>query len=195
MDPKVSRRARPIDKAYELRALSSPVRQRLVAALESLGTVSVRELAEHLGRRPGSLYFHLEKLVDAGLVLETGTRPAGRRSERLFRLVAPTLRIAGDPERPAFRAALASTCRSVTRAAERDYTRALDAGLGRLRGATRNLCLQHFHVHLTPDKRRRLVQMLEDLTAFVLDHNDPARGDLHSITALLAPVASRNPPS
>jgi DNA-binding transcriptional ArsR family regulator len=180
----------------QLRAMASPARQRIVAGFEALGTASVRELADHLGRSPESLYFHLRKLVDTGLVEDVGERPAGRRPERLYRLVADRLKIAGDLEQPEYRDALAETCRSITRATERDYCRALELGTARLDGAGRNLSLHHFHVHLKPADRRRMVQLLEELTAFVIEHNDPERGDLHSYTAALSPVAPRgDPPS
>ncbi len=180
----------------QLRAIASPARQRIVAAFEALGTASVRDLAEHLDRSPESLYFHLRKLVDRGLVEDVGERQAGRRMERLYRLVAPRLRIAGDLTRPAYREALADTCRSITRSTERAYCRSLELGTARLHGRGRNLSLQHFHVHLKPVDRHRMVQLIEELTAFVLEHNDPERGDLHSYTAVLSPVAPRHgPPS
>jgi len=165
------------------------MRQRVVAAMEALGTVSVRDLALHLDRSAESLYFHLRKLVECGLVLGDGERPTQRRPEQLYRLVAPKLRIAGDPEDPEFGDALTEAGRSVLRAADRDYARAIEGGIGRLNGPARNLSLQHYHVHLTPAHRQRLVRMLEELTTFVLENNDPARGELHSLTAVLSPVA------
>ncbi len=169
--------------------MASPPRQRLVAAFEALGTASVRELAEHVGRSPESLYFHVRKLVDAGLVEEAGERALERHTERLYRLVATRLRLDGDLAAPGYREALAGTCRSITRATQRDWCRALETDGARLQGPGRNLALHHYHVHLKPADRRRLVGLLEELTTFVLEHNDPARGELHSFTSALAPVA------
>lgn len=185
----------PIEDPEQLRAIAPPSRQRVVSGLEALGTVSVRDLAAHLGRSAESLYFHLRKLVDCGLVEEMGERRTGRRTERLYRLVAPRLRIAGDLDDPEFRDALAEACRSVTRATERDYCRSLELGNARLHGKGRNLALHHFHVHLKPADRHRMVQLLEELTAFVIEHNDPEGGELHSFTSALSPVAPRPGPT
>jgi DNA-binding transcriptional ArsR family regulator len=103
-----------IEAPDQLRAMASPARQRVVAGLEALGKVSVRDLADHLGRGPESLYFHIRKLVECGLVEDVGERPAGRRMEWLYRLVASRLRIAGDLDDSEYRGALAGTCRSTT---------------------------------------------------------------------------------
>lgn len=159
-----------------------------MSAFEALGTTSVRALAEHLGRSAESLYFHIRKLLACGLVVEAGTRPTGRRNEQLYRLVARRLRIAGDPGDADFADAMTQMCSSVLRATERDYSRSLEAGSARLHGAGRNISLQHFHVHLSPQHRRQMVAMIEELTAFVLEHNQPGRGELLSYTTLLSPV-------
>jgi predicted ArsR family transcriptional regulator len=181
----------PLEDPEELRAIASPVRQRVVSGLEALGTASVRDLAAHLGRSPESLYFHLRKLIRHGLVEDVGERPAGRRTERLYRLVAARLRVAGDLDDSRFRGALAAVCRSAMRATERDYCRALEAGTARLHGRGRNLALHHYHVHLKPADRQHVVKLLEELVGFVIERNDPEHGELHSLTATLAPVARR----
>jgi DNA-binding transcriptional ArsR family regulator len=188
MSPRPTHR---IEDPNQLRAIASPARQRIVAALEALGTSSVRELADHLGRSPESLYFHLRKLLQCQLVEGVGERPAGRRTERLYRLVASRLRIAGDLDHPEYRDALTETCRSIMRATERDYCRAVEGGIGSLHGRGRNLALHHYHVHLSAADRQRLRQLLEELAVFVIEHNDPERGELHSVTATLSPVAPR----
>ncbi|MEM7201060.1 MAG: helix-turn-helix domain-containing protein [Planctomycetota bacterium] len=184
-----------IQDPEQLRAMAAPARQRIIAGMEALGVVSAPELARHLGRSTESLYFHLRKLVACGLVEDVGERRTRRRSERLYRLTAPKLRIAGDLADPDFRDALGDACRTILRATERDYCRALDSPHARLQGQARNLSLQHYHVHLTPGDRRRLVQMLEEMTTFLLERNDPDRGTLHALTAVLAPIASRTPPN
>jgi len=192
--PRVSapRAVHELTDPAQLRTIAAPPTQRLVAGLEALGTASVRELARHLGRSPQSLYFHLQKLLRAGLVEDVGERGDGRNPERLYRLVATRLRIAGDLEDPEYREALAEISRSVTRAAERDYGRALEHGHARLHGRARNLCLHHYHVHLKPADRQRFVQMIEELTRFVLEHNAPEEGELLSYTALLSPVSRKD---
>ena len=175
----------------ELRAIASPPRQRLVSAFEALGDASVRELAAYLGRRPASLYFHLEKLMEAGLVVEVGSRPAAHRREQVYRLIARRLSLRGNLGDPEYGEALADLGRSIARASERDYVRAIEDGHAHLRGPQRNLALHHYHVHLRPRDRQRFVQLLDELADFCIANNDPERGAPLSFTASLAPISPK----
>jgi len=80
-----------------LHALTSPERRRVLEGLEALGRATVKQLAEHLGRLPESLYYHVRKLGEVDLVVEAERRGSGRRTEVVYALVAPVLRL--DAER------------------------------------------------------------------------------------------------
>jgi predicted transcriptional regulator len=71
----------------QLQCLASPVRGELLEVIGELGSCSVAELAHHLGKGPHTLYYHLAKLEEVGLVACTGARRAGRRDERLYDVV------------------------------------------------------------------------------------------------------------
>ena len=75
-----------IRRPDELRALASPVRQELVAALGALQPCTVVQLGEHLGRLPVSLYYHLRKLEEVGLVIEAGRQPTEGADQALYQI-------------------------------------------------------------------------------------------------------------
>ena len=89
-------------------ALASPVRQEIVDTIEALGGATIAELAGHLGRPADGLYYHVRRLVRAGLLVGAGApevyrTPATRGPLRLDyhldaaavrRVIAGMLRIA-----------------------------------------------------------------------------------------------------
>ncbi|MEM7754486.1 MAG: helix-turn-helix domain-containing protein [Planctomycetota bacterium] len=86
-----------VTSAAQFDALASPVRDQIVQVVvnqagsgdrgdsrEGVGGVSISEIAEQLGRRPGSLYRHIEALVEVGLLHEVGTQLSGGRDATLY---------------------------------------------------------------------------------------------------------------
>src|SRR5437588_1268543 len=69
-------------------ALADPTRVRLLEELWG-SRRSAKELAEALGVPPDRLYYHLNRLQEAGLIDVADLRPAGSgRVERLYRTVS-----------------------------------------------------------------------------------------------------------
>lgn len=106
-----------------MRVLAAPARLEILDAACVLGVCSAGEIAQMTGRTRTSLYPHLGQLLDAGLLLDAGTRPAGKRHEQLYRPVARQINIrhnSADPENVAFHAAYGKTiCRQLARVHER----------------------------------------------------------------------------
>ncbi len=99
--------------------LSAPARLEILDAVCVLGVCSATEIAGMTGRSRGSLYPHLEQLVAAGLLIESGRRVAGRRKEHLYRPVARQINFrhnSQDPDNVAYHAAYGKTiCRLLAR--------------------------------------------------------------------------------
>lgn len=112
-----------VRKPAQLRALATPQRQELVATLQALQPCTVRELAVHLGRKPVSLYYHVRKLEEVGLVRTDGER-AG---ETLYRLPADEVRLDPEQRTGASLAALRKLGASILRHAQRLYDEAVPA--------------------------------------------------------------------
>jgi DNA-binding transcriptional ArsR family regulator len=95
-----------IETAEQFKALASPVRDQIINVVANLTTwnqdgtavgISIRQIGDELGRKPASLYRHIEALVDAGLIDETGSQVSGGRDATTYAapgahmvLIAPT---------------------------------------------------------------------------------------------------------
>lgn len=82
-----------IETAEQFKAMASPVRDQIINVVANLTTwspdgtvagVSIREIGEQLGRKPASLYRHIEALVGAGLIYETGSQSSGGRDATTY---------------------------------------------------------------------------------------------------------------
>jgi DNA-binding MarR family transcriptional regulator len=99
-----------VEDAGQYRALDSPIRQQILAAIGRLSAVddadggagvSIRQLGEELGRDPSSLYRHLRTLVRVGLVDEVGKKASGGRRATSYMLTHErTTLITPDGEGP-----------------------------------------------------------------------------------------------
>ncbi len=82
-----------IETAEQFEAMASPVRDQIMNVVANLTTwhkdgtaegVSIRQIGEQLGRKPASLYRHIEALVEAGLIDETGSQASGGRDATTY---------------------------------------------------------------------------------------------------------------
>src|SRR5688500_3139681 len=69
--------------AETLRALTHPLRTRLLSSLRLHGPSTASQLAERLGVNSGATSYHLRQLADAGLVVEDAER--GNARDRWWR--------------------------------------------------------------------------------------------------------------
>ena len=171
----------------ELRALTSVHSHEIVDALSSQGPSSVKELGAHLGRPAASLYYHVRKLVRAGLVVEDRVRPTARRDESVYRLVADELKIDGRFGSSAWRAELQRLARLRLRAVERDFTAALDDPTVVREGRRKELGMRSAQARLTARDLETLNGLLEPVLDFLASRK-PARGELYSVTAIVSPA-------
>lgn len=86
-DPMNMKKMHEIDSEEQLRALSHPLRQRILEAMipEERTTMQV---ARQLGEKPTRLYHHVAKLRDAGLIEQVRTRRVRGTVEKYHRAVA-----------------------------------------------------------------------------------------------------------
>lgn len=113
-----------VKTAAQFEALSSPIRDQIVQVVvnqapwtpdapDSPG-VSIREIAAQLGRKPASLYRHIESLVQVGLIREIGPRASGGRDATTYGAIGEALTLV-TPERPG--PAMDALCRYIERMA------------------------------------------------------------------------------
>ena len=187
------RRAFVIRRADQLEVLASPVRQQIVATMERLGPCGARELAEHLGREPEALYYHLRKLGSVGLVREAGQRPSGRRSEAVFALPADDISVDPEGRGPRFLEMVARSAGAILRLAERSYRAALRNPSSKRHGPRRNLWVRHEQVRISGGTLAELNRKLDAVFDFLQENDDPGQERFHSLTIALTPETSGDP--
>ncbi len=174
----------------QIRALSGPVQHQMVATLERVGPSTAKELAGHIGLAPESLYYHLRRLKDAGLLVQTDRRPTSRRPEAVYALPGSELVLDSEARSPRFLEALAGLQRSLMNTATRIYERALRSGTSVRRGSRRNLCLIQVQGRLRPRQLGELNRRLEEIADFVAEHDDPSHDEFLSVTISMSPVTN-----
>jgi predicted transcriptional regulator len=170
----------------QLTALVSAARQEIVDVLAQMGTVSVAELAETLGRPADALYYHLRILRVAGLIQEDGSRVRGGKREALFRAVGSELRIDYETSRQESVQVLSSIVSSMLRLGIRDFRQAIRNEDVVVSGTQRELWALRRTGWLVPKEVARINHSIEQLAVAV--SRPRGRGELYGITILLTPL-------
>jgi hypothetical protein len=152
-------------------------------------------VARQLDRPADSLYRHFEKIVATGVVVETGTRPTGKRIERVYDLIADDLgaRFKGASSR-AVNDAYLTTAKTVLKMSARTFRDAAAAGELVGLGFDKPCSTRAFfeHVWLTPADFEALNTLFGKLNAF-LNSKKTRTADtrLHLVSVLAAPIVRR----
>lgn len=122
----------------QVRALASAVRHDIIDQLIARGSLSVRELAESLQRKPTAIYRHLRLLERVRLVRAARAAPPRGRPGLRYRPAAALMRRARSLRRAGKQPLMARVARTLALQAGRDYARAFRSGHGRIEGPLRN---------------------------------------------------------
>jgi DNA-binding transcriptional ArsR family regulator len=106
---------------HQRRALASPLRLEIIGYFEHGRELSVMEVAERLGRPAASLYFHVHKLVRAGLLVEGKIRGRGPSAEVVYRAVADRIALPVNDDAPGGRRAIVTMVRALLRQVGREF--------------------------------------------------------------------------
>jgi DNA-binding transcriptional ArsR family regulator len=187
------RRVQILREPRQMAAMASPIRVRILAVVGSAEPLSVAELAAQVGVAPASLYYHVQKLVAAGLLRERGRRRSGKRWEVLYgstggEVVADTHR-----RTPAFLGALDRIYRAVLRDTARGLTRALEHEQRAGRGPRATTAVRHRRVRLRRADLAEVHRRLEELDAFLgsADHPEGTAFDVTTVFSLCVPRRPR----
>lgn len=177
------------------KTLFAPVRAEILETLRMLGPCGIADVARQLDRPADALYRHVEKLVATGIVVEIGSRPTGRRTERVYDLVADDLgaRFKGASSRAVNDAYLttANTLLKMTARTFRDAAAAGElVGLGLDKPCNTRAFFEH--VWLTPADFDELNAIFRRLNAFLnTKKTRSADTRLQLVSVLTAPIVRR----
>ena len=176
-----------IERTDQIAALESQVRQTIIDTLQAAGPRSALEIAALMGRPADALYYHIRKLEQVGLLVEREVRRRGRRDEAVYDLVGRPLLLRYPDHQDARTHPLTRLVRSMLRTAERDFRDAVLRDHVATEGPGRNLLATRRHAWLTGPELRRLNRAISDIVATMTRSRDPRRGQLCTLTMVLAP--------
>ena len=160
------------------------------------GGASIAEIARAMGRRPDSLYHHVRLLAKYGLLVEAGTRKAGKRDETLYRPVAQTIAMPCDPSKPSSVDSTVAAVASMFRLAEREMRQGLTGGAVVPIGKQRNMFTRRVPAHLSASALKEINRHIDAIFAIAerewrSNAIDAADAAPVSITIALLPMTSR----
>ena len=177
-----------ITSLFQIEALSSPVRTRILRYAGD--PITVAELAERLGVPTTRLYYHVNLLVEAGMLAQVDERRSGARIEKVYRrtaeqfqLGAELAEVAGEQRKAA--EAATTVLFDPARAEVEDF---LERTLGHDREPAH---LGRTIVRLTPEAAERVAERLDGLVSEIRDLDvgeDDEQGRTYSMTAAFIPV-------
>src|SRR5687767_9501711 len=133
----------------QVRALTSPIRWRIVEILRTEGPASAAALATRLAASTAGLLYHLKLLNELGLVVAAGKQRSGQRSEQVYAAVAKRIKIvrAGGAE---YEEALLDLAHSTFKSVLREYDAAHKAVV---QGSTEQIRLARQTGRLTKEEQ------------------------------------------
>jgi DNA-binding transcriptional ArsR family regulator len=185
------RRSAPylIERRGAIRVLASPLRQAILDTVSAGGPLTVAQLSGVLRRKPDRLYYHVKRLLAAGLLIPA---PDGDGREARFDVAGRPMFIRYDPADAANRRAVVGVMEGMLRAARRDFTRGFRAGV-EAEGPRRRLWVSRVEGTLTAAEIERLNRLLSEAIALVMSGRQrPGRGArLHQLTWVSSPGRER----
>lgn len=116
-----------ITETGQLRALASPVRSQIMDLLRQGEERSVAEMARLIGATGPATHYQVGRLLAVGLVVRSGKRRVGPRSEALYRAVSTKIKIIARPESPEYMVAFLALAMTSVRRLEREIIEAYNA--------------------------------------------------------------------
>lgn len=191
----VKRGSRPfaahvIERPDAIRALSSPLRQAILDVVSADGPLSVAELSGMFSRRPDRLYYHVKRLLAAGLLVPTPITGGGR--EARFDVVGRPMYIRYDPRDAANRRAVVGVMGGMLRAARRDFIRGFRVGVEG-EGPRRRLWASRVEGTLTGPEIERLNRLLSEAIELVMSgrRRPDVGARVHQLTWVSSPAGAR----
>lgn len=171
-------------------ALGSPLRIEIIGFFEYGGMLSVRDIAERLGRPVASMYFHVHKLVRAGLLVEGPKRGTGPAAEVLYRAVADRIALQVNPRSPASVDAVVRSVRALLRQAGREFESACRSSSHWAAESGQDAAGRRQRAWLTAEDAAEARRRLDGVERFLASRSRKSGGSEHTWTSLLIPVAT-----
>lgn len=166
-----------------LRALSHPVRLRLLGLLRSDGPATATSLARRLGLNSGATSYHLRQLHHHGFVTDDVERGTAR--ERWWKAAHQSTRTDHSVDAtPAGREATDAFAQAVAVVHTEALQRAIEESPTRPAAWRRGSTTSDWHVRVTPDRAAELVRTLDELVSGWAEDDEGADGAAELVVQL-----------
>ena len=182
-----------VQRADQLRALRSPLRQEIVDTVVSKGPTSVAKLAQILGRAPDSLYYHVRLLQRVELLVSAERRHTGVRFEEVVDVPGRPVSLATRSHVPTHRRAVQEIVSSLLRLTARQHAAALRRGEGSKPRRPRTEWAARVTGWLSATEVAGLMRTLERMSRVVQRRKRGDRRRLYALTFVAAPIDESAP--
>ncbi|MCO6512329.1 MAG: helix-turn-helix transcriptional regulator [Aridibacter famidurans] len=178
-----------LDTAAKMKAISSPVAIEIVQALRQIGPASVSELGPAIGRKPNSLHYHVNKLVENGLVAKTGSQMSGARTETVYDVTAEKFLGGSLNTEAELKEYTKKSVNTILRLAARNYEKAVtDHAYVSEKGKKRNLLVQRLAGRLTGEQLAEINGLVDRIMEIFADNVASKDGKKISLTLAMTPL-------
>ena len=166
--------------------IASPIRRELVSVFQTDGPCSVSHVAATLGKPENATYYHVNRLVECGLLQTAGETGEGRERTVLYKLIATSI---GMPEVFKDTDIVKKSVRSVFSLTERELLRVLAANDYKVLHDNK-FTLTRASARLTVENQQKVMKMLWDVVKFAKENQSP-EGEITAVTVCVAPVVTK----
>ncbi len=181
-----------ITDRVQLELLTSPVRQEIVDAVQASGPSSIREIAVEIGRPADALYYHVEQLLEGGLLVEKGVQNTRRRDAAVYD-VPGRLRLQYDASDEQNVQSVNRIMAAMLRIADRDFRAGFGPDLAVTEGKHRNIWAARTKAWLTKKQLAEVNAILEHLLEIFRESAWSEDGGLFALTWVLSPMIAQPP--
>ncbi len=185
------------DRAYDivdhaqLAAVTQPLRMEIVDLVAHHGPCSIGEVADLMGRARSTLYFHVDKLCEVGLLLAAGERGDGRAREALYRAPGVPVDIVFNSDDPIVVEATIRYASNILARAKRALTAAFASKRVTTDGPRRNAHIDQTSCWLDETQLAKMNQHLDAIRDIVATGPKRRHAELHLITVAISKLETK----
>ncbi len=162
-------------KPDQLQCLTSPIRGDIIDHLVGRGPMAIKQIAASLGRQPSSIYYHIEKLLEVGLIEEAGRQVVNRRTEILYKTPGKKMRVKKALANPDNRDVITQTVFGLLRQSQRDFERGYERSSMKIDGDDRNMGFFRLVNRPSPESLAEINGYLERIAEILWSERDEAQ--------------------